>query len=72
MKKILVLANTYYQIIVAIQMKNTIFSDEYVEIIISDHSKNTKEIAKKIEEKKVFDGCHYLESKSFDDNIGYF
>ncbi|HDL0916867.1 TPA: hypothetical protein PWS73_002989, partial [Enterococcus faecium] len=49
-----------------------IFSDEYVEIIISDHSKNTKEIAKKIEEKKVFDGCHYLESKSFDDNIGYF
>ncbi len=33
-------------------MKNTIFSDEYVEIIISDHSKNTKEIAKKIEEKK--------------------
>ncbi|HCR2825763.1 TPA: hypothetical protein ONV33_002561, partial [Enterococcus faecium] len=53
-------------------MKNTIFSDEYVEIIISDHSKNTKEIAKKIEEKKVFDGCHYLESKSFDDNIGYF
>lgn len=65
MSKILVFANTHYQLILAIQMKFTIFSKDYVCLALSDHSNNTEPIYQRLKEYNFFDECIFVKSKGY-------
>ena len=58
--KRLIIANTYYQVIFAIQMKLTIFKKDYVDIIITDHSRNADYFSNKLKECKCFENVYYV------------
>lgn len=71
MKRILIFANTYYQMIFAAQLKKTILKDDYVEIILSDRSNGMEEIVKKIKQTGVFENCQYIRIKNCDQHISF-
>ena len=60
MRRILIFANTYYQLITAIQMRYTLFSDDYVALLLSDHSRNTLEISRRLIDCKVFSHVNWI------------
>lgn len=62
MKRILIIANTYYQMIVALQLKNTLFHKDKVVLILTDHSPNMDNIANRIEKLGIFERCCYVEA----------
>ena len=63
MGRILLIANTYYQLIFAIQMKSTIFKEEEVVLLLSDHSKNAESVFKKIKGYNLFYQVEYIKTK---------
>lgn len=69
MKRRLVIANTYYQLIVAIQMKCTLFCDDEVVLLISDHSRNSETVFKKMVGISVFDEIYYVKSKDITSSL---
>ena len=71
MKRILIIANTYYQMIVAIQLQNTLFQNDEVVLLLSDHSKGTDAIVKKLKQQKTFAQVEYLQSLNFLRNYKY-
>ncbi len=66
MSRILFLCNTYYQLIVALQCKNTLFNKDHVDVILSDHSLNANVIVERMKKSRVFDGAYYLETRAKD------
>ena len=72
MKKVLVIANTYYQLIMAIQMKLSIFDNSYVSLLVSDHCNGAVDVARRLKELQVFEECEYFESKGVIRNRGFF
>lgn len=54
MKNIICLCCTYFQLIIVLQMKETIFKNDNISVILTDDSKNSKEIYKNIKEMKIF------------------
>lgn len=72
MKRFLILVNTYYQLILAIQMKNSILRQNRVVVLLSDHSINSENVYKKLVINHIFDECYYVRSKNFDENISKF
>lgn len=63
MRRILIIANTYYQLILAIQMKLTIFEEDYVCLALSDHSANAENVFERLKKEKFFDECVFVRSK---------
>lgn len=61
--KRLIICDTLYQIILAIQMKLTIFNKDEVDIVISDHSTGTKEISSRLNAMGLFHNVQYQENK---------
>lgn len=66
MSNVLFVCNTYYQLIATIQMRLTIFTEDYVEVILSDHSLNAKQVAQNLRKTGIFDEVRFLQSKEFD------
>lgn len=66
MRRILVICNTYYQLIAAFQMKNTIFRDDRLYILLSDHSVAAGEVAERLEEEKYFQMVYFIPTKKLD------
>lgn len=66
MRKILFVCNTYYQLITAIQCRNTIFNNECVDVILSDHSKNAETIVWNLNKAGIFHTAYFLNSKVID------
>lgn len=64
MKKIIILCNTYFQVLTAIQIKLKFYEKDKVIFLLSDHSKNTKLVAQKIEQLNLFSRVCYLETKN--------
>ena len=62
-RKILILVNTYFQIIIAIKLKLTMYKDDSVDIIVSNHSTDSKKIYEKLKNILIFNKIYYLESK---------
>ena len=62
-RKILILVNTYFQIIIAIKLKLTMYKDDSVDIIVSNHSTDSKKIYEKLKNILIFNKIFYLESK---------
>lgn len=66
MKKILCICNTYYQLILAMQMKKTVYKDAYMTLLLSDHSKNALQICNRLERSGFFNEVHFFETKTID------
>lgn len=63
MRRILIFANTYYQLIMAMQMKFTLFSEDYVSLVLSDHSNNAERVYEHLKNQQLFDECAFVKSK---------
>ena len=61
--KRLIICDTLYQIILAIQMKITVFEQDEVDIIISNHTNGTKEISDRLKRTSLFRNVQYLKNK---------
>lgn len=59
-KQILIIANTYFQIIFAFQLKNTIFQNDDVTLLISDHSKDAEHIAERTKQTHFFADVRFI------------
>lgn len=62
-KNILLVCNTYYQLILAIQMKRTIFINEQVDLWLSDHSVGAEEVVDRIKKEKIFVNVKYIKTR---------
>ena len=65
MKKILFSCNTYFQLIAAIQLNSTVYSDDYTVMVLSDHSKNADQVANRLRETEVFNEVFFVETRYF-------
>lgn len=63
MRRIIIWANTYYQLLMAIQMKLSLFKEDYVHLLISNHSNRSENVYKSLREIHVFNDISYIESK---------
>lgn len=59
MKKRIIICNTYYQLIVAMQLNKTLWEDDDVDIVISDQSKGSDKVYKILSELGVFNKVHW-------------
>ena len=64
-RKILFICNTYYQLIVAMQLALTVFEEDEVDVILSDHSVGAKKVADRLQDTRVFRDVLYLETLKF-------
>ena len=65
MNKILFFCNTYMQLLTAINMKVSLFSDRSVDILLSDHSANAQMIRSNLEKIDLFNNVLFVETKQF-------
>lgn len=63
MKNVLVYCNTYYQLLVAIQLRLTIKNEDQVSIILTDESLGAEEVATRLKETGFFYGAFFLKTK---------
>lgn len=59
------ICNTYFQLIISLQLKFTLFNRDKITIIITDKTPNTKSPAHKLEELHVVDKVLYRETKAY-------
>ena len=72
MNNILIVVNTYYQLILALQLKNTIFKHANITIMLSDHSNGSEQIFHNVSNYQVFDKTFYSRTKGIRKNRGIF
>ena len=65
-KRIICICNTFYQLIMYIQMRKTILRNSFVTLLISDHSKNAEEVAGNILQLDIFDEVHFIRTLNYD------
>lgn len=58
--RVLITTNTYFQLIVAVQLKLTRFSSDEVDVIITDHSAGSEEAAERLRELGLFRGVFFV------------
>lgn len=63
-RRILIICNTYFQVIVAIQLRLTLFKHEEVDVHISDHSINAETVANRLRRTGMFCNVCYRETRS--------
>ena len=63
MRRVLITANTYYQLILAMQLKNTLLKKDYVTLMLSDHNNNSENVYIKLKEVDFFDEVIFVKSK---------
>lgn len=61
--RVLFLCSTYMQLINAVQLKRTVLKTANADIIINDHSKNSEEVAKRLEETGLFNRVKWVSNK---------
>lgn len=64
MKSILVISNTYYQLITAIRLKETLWNKEKVDIVISDQSNNSEKVAENLKKLNFFQNVWWIKTKN--------
>lgn len=64
MKRLLI-CNTYFQLIISLQLSLTLFQDDKITIIITDKTPNTKLPAQKLEELRVVDKVLYRKTNAY-------
>lgn len=63
MKRVLIVCNTYFQLIAAIQLKQTLKKEEEVYLVLSDHSKNAENICERLKEQCFFKDIWFFDTK---------
>lgn len=63
-KKIIVIVNTYYQLITAIRIKETLWEKCIVDIIVSDQSNKSQKITYKLKEMQYFNNVYWIPNKA--------
>lgn len=63
MKRVLIICNTYYQLIVAIKIKETILKNESVTLMLSDHSNGAKQVSNRLKKLNFFNEVFWVENK---------
>ena len=66
MQNILFVCNTYYQLIMAINMRITLFKNDKATLLLSNHSKNADVIVQNLKKLQVFDKTEYIKTKNID------
>ena len=61
--KRLFICNTYYQLIIAIQLKLTLFKEDEVSVWISDCSVNSETVADRLNETNIFNYVNKIYTK---------
>lgn len=61
--RLLIIANTYYQLILAVQMRMTIFCKDEVILLLSDHSAKSETVLNRLREKGTFSESYYIKTK---------
>lgn len=59
----LIISNTHYQTIFAIQLRLTIFKSDEVFLIISDHSRGSEEVCARLKLLNIFNEIYYVKSR---------
>ena len=63
-RNILCICNTYFQLIVAIRLRLTQFSDDNFYLIVSDESTNAESVVHKLQNEKIFSQVFLAETRS--------
>lgn len=63
MKQVLVYCNTYYQLLVAIQLQRTLKRQDRVSVLLTDESRGAEKIAQRLRAAGFFHGVYYLNTK---------
>ena len=66
MKKALMIANTYYQLIMAIQIKLTILNNQYVDFVFTDRTPGAQDVVDRLNNLNVFNSANYVHVKDID------
>lgn len=68
---VLFYCNTYMQVIAAIQLKRKLYKNARVDLILTDHSANAEEVAKRIEKTELFERVRFCRTKHmiFEQNV---
>lgn len=67
MKRILAVVHSYYMLLVVLQLKNTVYKDAQMDLILSDSTRESARIYKKIVESNIFGKCFYYKHQDFYD-----
>ena len=62
-RRLLIIANTYYQLILAVQMRLTILNNDEVVLLLSNHSNNSDKVLDKLKSEETFSEVHYIMTK---------
>lgn len=63
-EKVFILCCTYYQLLVAMQLKKTLLKECDITVALTDDSNGAKEIVRNMKKTDVFSDCIYLEKKA--------
>lgn len=63
MEKIICVCNTYYQLLVLLQMKMTVFRKDSVTLLLSDHSTDASVISDRLSKSNIFDKVIFIKTK---------
>lgn len=66
MKKVLIVANTYFQLIMAVNMKLSIFLQNNVDLIVTDETKDSKKIVENTKRVNIFSNVYHATLKEKD------
>ena len=62
----IIICNTYFQLITAIQLKLTLFINDIVTVVLTDHSKNAYAYFENLKKLNVFDFAYFLNCRNED------
>ena len=64
-ENIIIVCNTVYQIMVAVQLRHYFFQVDKVDIVVSNHMSNSLTIAENIRKTHYFDKFIYIKNKKY-------
>lgn len=63
-----IMVNTYYQLIFAVQLKTTLFKDDEIVLLVSDHSAHADLVTENIKKLHFFEEVYYISTLGTGDN----
>lgn len=65
MRNVIIICNTYYQLIMAVQLRCTIKKDDDVTLILSDQSNNASCVSESLKKTGLFGAVYFVENREF-------
>lgn len=61
--RILIWCDTYYQLVSAVHLRSTIFSEDVVDVVVSDHSLGAEDVVSRLRQETVFENVMFAKTK---------